>query len=339
MALPTTDEALQQTIDMIAAHGSMRAAARALNVDVEVIRKRRARAEAKGMTPEVQSIPTIAAPPEGYKIRGTSTLFDKEGHVTQQWVKTDAQLEKLQQMQKAAFKALCAELKPLKRVTGPKKAPSDLLNLYTVTDCHVGMLAWKREAGESWDLEIAEQCLVDTFLQMIEAAPTAEVGIVNQLGDFLHFDSLAPMTRTNHHILDADSRYQKVVEVAVRTLRRIISAALEKHNRVIAYLHEGNHDPAGSVWLRVMFAQLYADNPRVYVELSPNPYTAYLHGKTMIAFHHGHMTKLANLPQIFAAKFREDWGAATHTYIHTGHKHHVDEKEWPGCNVIQHATL
>jgi len=337
--MPITLEQCQQTIDAIAAHGGVRSAARALGISIDAVRTRRNHILAKGLVPEVQAIPTIAAPPEGYKVKGTSTLFDDEGHVKLQWVKTDAALEKLREMQEAAFRGLCANLVALKPINAPIHTLADLLNLYTITDVHVGMLAWERETGEPWDLEIAEQCLVDTFLQMIAAAPAAETGIVNQLGDFLHFDSLQALTPANHNLLDVDSRYQKVVEVAVRILRRIISAALEKHARVIVYLHEGNHDPAGSVWLRVMFAQLYADNPRVHVEQSPSVYVSYLHGKTMLAFHHGHMTKLVNLPQIFAAKFREQWGAATHTYIHTGHKHHVDEKEHPGCNVIQHATL
>jgi hypothetical protein len=201
------------------------------------------------------------------------------------------------------------------------------------------MVAWGRETGESWDLAIAEQCLTDTFIQMIDAAPKSAMGIVNQLGDWLHFDSMRPVTPEHGHILDADSRYQKVVEVTVRILRRIVEHSLTKHAKVLVLMNEGNHDPAGSVWLRVLFAQLYRENPRVEVEQSPNPYVAHLHGKTLLGFHHGHLAKLEKLPQIFAAKYRTEWGTSTHCYIHTGHKHHVEEKEHPGVNVIQHPTL
>jgi hypothetical protein len=208
-----------------------------------------------------------------------------------------------------------------------------------MTDCHVGMLAWDKEAGEDWDLSIAENCLTTTLLKMIDAAPDSAVGILNQLGDFMHFDSLSPMTPTNHHILDADSRYQKVVQVAVRILRRVIDAMLVKHKSVHVEMKEGNHDPAGSVWLRVMFTHLYEKNPRVTVNLSPNPYTIYVHGKTMLGFYHGHLAKLASLPQLYAAQFAKEWGATEYRYIHTGHKHHVEEKEHAGIKVIQHPTL
>lgn len=334
-------EKSQQALDAVAAHGSHRAAASALGICKGALSDRLLMAEARGLKPKVQRLlgGENAAPPDGYKLKGTSTLLDKDGKAKLQWVKTDASLEKLQAMQKAAFDALCAELKPISAIKGPKSASTDLATLYTMTDCHVGMLAWDKEAGEDWDLTIAERCLTGTLLRMIDAAPDAAVGILNQLGDFMHFDSLTPMTPTSHHILDADSRYQKVVQVAVRILRRVIDAMLAKHKSVHVEMKEGNHDPSGSVWLRVMFTHLYEKNPRVTINLSPNPYTIYIHGKTMLGFYHGHLAKLASLPQLYAAQFAKEWGATEHRYIHTGHKHHVEEKEHPGIKVIQHPTL
>lgn len=331
----------QQVIDAAVAHGSMSAGARALSLPWGTFKARHETGVRLGLKPQVQRLISgePASPPEGYKLKGTSTLYDGDGNARMQWVKTDASLAQLYALQRKVLDQCKKELKPLKAIAAPKVSTDDLATLYTLTDCHVGMLAWDKEAGDNWDLGIAEQCLTGTFIRMIDAAPAAAVGIVNQLGDFLHFDSLTPETPAHRHVLDADSRYQKVVEIAVRILRRIITKALEKHAHVQVYMHEGNHDPAGSVWLRVMFAQLYADNPRVTVGMSPNPYVAYLHGKTLLGFHHGHLTKAANLPQIFAQKFRKEWGRSTHTYIHSGHKHHVDEKEYPGVNWIQHPTI
>lgn len=345
-------ELAQQALDLTAHHGNRSAAARALGMPIPSFEVRYRAAIRYGLKPTVQmqagwavSNPKLApitpsnAFPEGYMLKGTSTLVDGEGNIRQQWIKSQPELEKLYEMQKTVLDQLCAKLEPLPAIEGPTALPEDLLNLYTMTDCHVGMLAWDKETGTDWDLGIAERCLVSTFTQMIDAAPAARVGVVNQLGDFLHFDSLTPMTPTNHHVLDADSRFQKIVEVAVRILRRVIEHALTKHEYVHVFMTEGNHDPAASVWLRVMFAQLYANNPRIKIEMSPNPYVAYLHGATLLGFHHGHMTKHNNLPQIFAQKFRKEWGQSTHTYIHSGHKHHVDEKEYPGVNWIQHPTL
>lgn len=48
---------------------------------------------------------------------------------------------------------------------------ASLCNLFTITDAHVGMLAWHREGGEDWDLRIAEDTLVGAFAHMIRSAP------------------------------------------------------------------------------------------------------------------------------------------------------------------------
>ena len=335
------DEQCQQVMDMVAAHGSYSAAARAMGLGRTTVQGRHDRAVARGFEPKVQALLAgdKAAASEGHALKGTSTLYGDDGRVKLQWVKNDRDIEQLQEAQRAVLKALCEQLPPLPKIAGPKHADADLATLYTLTDCHVGMLAWDRETGADWDLKIAEECLVGTLVRMIDAAPASAVGIVNQLGDFLHIDSLQPMTPTNHHILDADSRYQKMVEVAVRILRRVIEYALKKHAKVVVQMKEGNHDPAGSVWLRVMFAQLYEKNPRITIDMSPNPYTVHQHGRTLLGFYHGHLAKLTSLGELFSAQFREQWGTCPYVYIHTGHKHHVKEEERSGCKIIQHPTL
>lgn len=350
MNKPLTPEILQQTVDQHALSASSVDAARVLGIKVSTFRERLGRARAAGYIPKVAELireqQGEAGPlremhiaPEGYLVKGTSTLLDNAGQVRAQWVKTTIDQDKFRAMVDAACRAAAEKIEPIQRVKAPSRTEADLATLYTLTDSHVGMLAWGREAGEPWDLGIAERVLTGTICSLMESAPPSEVGIVNQLGDFLHFDSLRPVTPEHGHILDADSRYQKVVEVAVRILRRVVEHALSKHKRVQVYMHEGNHDEAGSVWLRVLFSALYENNPRVRVEKSPLPYVAYQHGKTFLGFHHGHLAKNASLPLLFAAKFAEMWGATTKRYIHVGHRHSVEEKEHPGIKVVQHPTL
>lgn len=290
--------------------------------------------------PEGESTEDFPLIPAGHLAKGYSTLTNGTGEIVARWTKT--KLDETLRYQQAISAACTAfrDLPPLPEIPCAwRPNPASKLNLYTMTDCHVGMLAWPVETGAAWDLQIAEAVLTDVMMRLIDAAPDAAVGILNQLGDFLHFDSLKSITPEHGHLLDADGRYQKVVQVAVRILRRVIVRMLEKHASVVVYMHEGNHDPAGSVWLRVMFAQLFAGNPRVRVEQSPLPYTVYQHGKTLLAFHHGHLSKKGSLPLLFAAKFPVQWGETEYRVVHVGHMHHTDEKEYPGMNVFQHPTL
>jgi hypothetical protein len=102
---------------------------------------------------------------------------------------------------------------------------------------------------------------------------------------------------------------------------------------------EGNHDEASSIWLRKMFEALYENEPRLTVNDSELPYYVYQHGNVMLAFHHGHKLKNEQLPMLFAAQFPQMWGQTTKRYCHTGHRHHLDEKEYSGMTVTQHPTL
>lgn len=327
-------------IDSVIKHGSIRKAATALGVHravigraIESVKRRAAMqgyAPAFGMTVQV---------PDPFVVRGTSTLYDEEGQQKLQWVKTRLDDAQVQVAMKAAIEALADDVIRAKPIGAPKETAPNLLTIYTLTDCHVGMRAWHPETGDDWDLEIAEKTLTAAVSHLIHASPKADVAVINQLGDFLHYDSLNAVTPQHGNLLDADGRFPKVVSVAVRILRFVIDAALKKHQRVIVLMAEGNHDMASSVWLRHIFGLLYENEPRIAVIDSPLPYYTYQHGKTMLAFHHGHLSKNASLPLLFAAQFPSEWGSTTRRYCHTGHRHHVEEKEHPGMTVVQHPTI
>ena len=126
-----TDEQLQQAVDLVAAHGSKSAAGRAISLGHSAFDNRYAQAVARGFEPKVQALLSgdNASPPEGYKLKGTSTLYGEDGKAKLQWVKTDAKTEELQRMQKAAFDALCADLKPISSIKVPRSTSTDLTTL------------------------------------------------------------------------------------------------------------------------------------------------------------------------------------------------------------------
>ncbi len=329
-----------EMIDAIKEAGGIRKASRQLGlaksaVQQAMIRLKR-RAALQGYAPGHDWSRPV---PDTHVAKGISTYYDKEGKPAGQWVKADLKRDEQVRAMREALQALVKDMPRAEPVPLPAAASSDLMSLYTLTDSHVGMLAWHKEAGQDWDLRIAERTLVGCFEHMVAAAPPSEVAIVNQLGDFLHQDSIQPVTPTSGHLLDADGRFEKVVRVAVRILRRVVDLALAKHSRVILLVAEGNHDVSSSIWMRLLFQTLYENEPRVTVIDSALPYYAVQHGKTMLAFHHGHLKKNDQLPLLFAAQFPRIWGDTTKRYAHCGHRHHVEIKEHSGMTVQQHATL
>ena len=277
--------------------------------------------------------------PDGYHVKGVSTYYNREGKPTGQWVKTNLDHERQLELLREAVAAMREEITPVAALPAPAITVDRLLNCYVITDYHLGAMAWGEETGADWDLQIAETLLVDWFAAAIAQAPDARVGVFAQLGDLLHWDGLEAVTPTSKHVLDADSRFQKIVRVAIRVFRRITGMLLLKHERVHLIMAEGNHDLAGSAWLRELFAALYEGEPRVTVETRPDPYYCVEWGATSLFFHHGHKKKLDSLETVFLAKFREVFGRTRHSYAHTGHLHHDRVRETNTMHLEQHRTL
>ena len=327
-------------LQAVAEHGSGSKAAAALgvckNAVNESIARLKAKAAAQGWAPEYDLSHRV---PEPFVAKGHSTLYGADGKVKIQWVKTKIDDDRRLELIKAAVAALVEDVRPAEPLPAPAATAEHLCNLYTLTDAHVGMLAWRKEGGADWDLTIAERTLTGCFEQMVLSSPAATTCVVNQLGDWLHSDGLLPVTPTSGHVLDQDGRFSKMVGAAIRILRRVIDLALSKHQTVFVVMAEGNHDLASSVWLRLMFAALYENEPRVKVVDSELPYYVHQHGEVMLAFHHGHLKKNDQLPLLFAAQYPVVWGATTKRYAHTGHRHHEEVKEHSGMKVVQHSTL
>lgn len=279
--------------------------------------------------------------PPGFSVRGVSSYYNEDGVLTGQWVKTRSDEEKQAEILLEAIENAATALPKFKPTKPPKTIDENLCSLLTITDFHLGMKAWSESDGEDWDVQIARDTFLNAITDMVDAAPKSGVGILNQLGDFFHWDGLIPMTPTSKHILTGDDRYSKLVEMTINIMTSAVQIMLRKFGEVVIVQAEGNHDLASSVWIRKYMKHRFELDPRVSVIDNEFPYYAYLHGETMLGFHHGHRMKMAQLQKLFAAepRFREMWGQATHCYIHCGHLHHERVIEDAGATVEQHPTL
>lgn len=281
--------------------------------------------------------------PDGFHVDGYSLLRDAQtGQAKLIWEKAKRSREDVVEAMRVGVEALCEDIVPAAPTEPPLSADNNLCNLYTISDFHMGMLAWHREGGHDWDIKIARDVLIGCFEKMINSAPNASVAVIGQLGDFLHSDGIIPVTPTSGHILDQDGRFSKIVGATIQCMRFVVDMALMRHKKVHLIIAEGNHDMSSSIWLRQMFSALYENEPRVTINNSELPYYSYQHGKTALFFHHGHMKKITQLPGLFAAQFPKIWGNTIYRYGHTGHLHHkikMGEKEDMGITMIQHPTL
>lgn len=321
-------------------HGSLRKTAFALGVCAGTVQRSleglKARAARQGYSPE-HGITKIVPTP--FVVKGYSNYYDGDGNLKAQWLKTSVDDSKHQQMMLEALEAMKEEIPRVSMVAPPPLGNQNLLNCYVITDYHFGMLSWREETGADWDINIAENMIVKWFAQAIHQSPDAETAIFAQLSDFLHFDGMDAVTPASKHLLDVDTRFAKVVRSAIRILRTVIDMLLQKHQFVHVKMLDANHDPVSQIWLREWFSVFYENEPRVSVDVSPNPYNAYEFGKVALFFHHGHKKGVGNVSEVFAAQFREMFGRTKYAYAHLGHLHSIDIKENNLMVVEQHRTL
>jgi hypothetical protein len=342
---PFATERQWQYLQALAEHGTERAAASALGVHHASVGKAKKAVETKaarqGWSPEHDHTRTV---PDGYMLRGVSTYYrtDKQTGVTSvggQWVKTKEDHARQWELFKEAADAFASELPRVDPTEAPQVATDDLLSCYPIGDHHLGMLAWDKETGDDYDLSIGEHLLHQSINHLVSISPKSKRALVAVLGDFMHYDSFKAMTPTSGNLLDADSRFPKMVRAAIRALRATISSALGKHQNVHVVVEVGNHDLASSIFLMECLAALYENEPRVTVDTSPMHYHYYTFGKCMIMTHHGHGPKMQDLPLIMATDRPKDWGETEHRFIWTGHIHHWSAKDFPGCSVESFRVL
>lgn len=317
--------------------GSNVQAATKFGLNRRTIDRRAKRLALRGHSPKHDMRHTV---PDGFKVKGVSTLYDKEGNLAAQWVKSSADDEARYQMMVDACEAMTKELPKVKKVSCPEDTLPHLMAVYPIGDAHIGMRAWGEETqGEDWDMTktISVQC--GAMAALVDLAPAASQAVIINLGDWFHADNMAGMTERSGHVMDLDGRYAKMIDVGIMVMRQCITSALEKHQTVRVISVIGNHDDTGALWLSVALRHAYENEPRVIVDKAPSAFHYVEFGKVLIGTHHGHTCKAERLPGVMAADQAKAWGRTEHRYWLLGHVHHQSVKEYAGVSVESFNTL
>lgn len=265
--------------------------------------------------------------PDGMSIKRVSSLIGPGGIVHQWQIATrdDASVEDTIKSIRAAFDDYKGSSEIGPRPEGVQ-ADDDLFTVYNIADHHLGMLAWGKETGgEDYDLHIAEKILLGSTARLIEAAPPSPLGIVLDLGDFLHSDSNENRTRRSGNALDTDTRYAKSLQTGVKLKIAVIEAALQKHDKILVRFIPGNHDPLAALALSVAIAAFFDGNDRVEVDTDPGPFFCRKLGKVLLFAAHGDTFKADQTPGVVAANWPREWGETLYRYAYLGHVHHASK--------------
>src|SRR5690554_4591912 len=95
-----TDDEL---IALFAEHRTNRGVAEAAGLNIRTVERRRSRLVLKGWSPEHDMTRTV---PDGFRVKGVSTLYRDDGTVAAQWVKSQADAERQREILQAAVEAM-----------------------------------------------------------------------------------------------------------------------------------------------------------------------------------------------------------------------------------------
>lgn len=275
----------------------------------------------------------------GYLMGKVTVQRNAGGEVERTWERQSPdQAQTLAALQEMA-ETLARSMDPLPPIAPPEShSDDDLLCVYPVGDPHFGMYAWAKDAGDDFDLSIAERLTTGAVDRLVSSAPPARTAIFLNLGDMYHADNQKNVTQSGHQ-LDVDGRWAKVQQVGLMTKVHCIRRLLEKHPKVYVRINPGNHDWHSAYGLALMLSCWFRDNPRVEIDLSPAVCWYFAFGKVLLGSTHGDTIKGKDMLAIMAADKPQEWGQSKHRYWYVGHVHHHDSKEYHGGIVEYFRTL
>lgn len=320
--------------------GSGSKAAKVLGVGKSGINEALARvkreAARQGYSPEHSMTRTV---PDGFQVARVSTNFKADGSIGQQWVIGTPDKERQRELFEMFVATLAEDVKPLKKLPSyPRHVDEDIMCVFPLGDPHYGLHAWWADAGEDFDLKIAEDLTRGAIDRLVSVAPRAGTALLLNLGDMYHADNQKNLTQSGHQ-LDVDGRWAKVQQVGLRSMIHAILRMLEKFGKVVFRINRGNHDGHSAYALALMLSCYFHNEPRVEVDLSPAAVWYYRFGQNLIGSTHGDTIKGPDMVSIMAADRPEDWGSTKFRMWLVGHVHHQDVKEYRGCVVEYFRTL
>lgn len=324
-----------EILDAVFKSGSVAKAADELGITAGDIQRSvqdlKRRASVRGYSPEHDYTRAV---PETHVAKGVSTAYNGAGEISMQWVKSDLRQEAYNALVKAAISEFISEVPQLPCAPEPLDFQSDIIPWIQIGDAHVGMLAHAAETTENFDLKIAERELCGSIAQLIDEMPPCERLVVNDLGDFTHYENMKGETEASGHKLDYDGRFGKMIKVYSRVMRFIIDRCLTKAKFVDVIINQGNHSRVNDIWMRELINVAYGHTGRVHALENTNVFIGYRMGNTLVMVHHSDKCPPARLIGVMTSDFRRDFGETQFHYIDIGHvHHHFVSKEHPSVVI------
>lgn len=271
--------------------------------------------------------------------KGDSIYVDVPKTVTM--YKIQVWLRKLHNMEWVeAIRILIDEIPKLETPVKNFDNESDFLLEVALMDVHFGMLAWGKETGTDYDLDIAEDMFLFAVQDLLHKASGYKPRrILFPFGnDFLHIDDPTNQTPQNRNLLDADGRMIKIYQKAKKSVIKAINYCREIAPVDVVWV-PGNHDPNTSYYMCDVIDHVFENDEDVTVDKSPRLRKYYPWGNCLVTYTHGVDEPMRDLPSIIATEEPQLWGNSKYREIHIGHTHKKKQIHWVNVDTMPGTVI
>lgn len=227
------------------------------------------------------------------------------------------------------FKESLSEIRPKTQV---RNSGGKYMYEISIPDLHLAKLAWNKETGEDYDINIAVKLFREAIWSLVARVDPKEIkSILLPVGnDFFNSEGYSGATTLGTRQQD-DSRWQKSFSVGCNLIAEVVDELSKKVNVDIVIV-QGNHDFERDYYLGEFLRAWYKNNDAVKINNSPKTRKYVEFGENLILFTHGNEEKQTDLPLLMATEHKS-FSKCKFRTAHLGHLHQDWLREYKGVKV------
>lgn len=257
--------------------------------------------------------------PPGFTTGKVTVQTNAAGDIEREWRRIHPQAEDIE----AWVADLCERAGKAGPKIKPPKIKGETALEIPIGDLHMGMMSWIKETGTNWDTERACKMFKGGVSHLIDLAPkTTKHLILADLGDFLHSDNRFGLTERGGNVLDMDTRWCKIIDLARDAWIDVLEHAAARFQTVHVVMIPGNHNPHSAHWMARIVEAYFRGCKHITIDTDPTTHRYHRWGNTLWGYAHGHMLKANQLASIMATGAKQEWADTAHHHWRNGHVHH-----------------
>lgn len=213
---------------------------------------------------------------------------------------------------------------------------SGLMLEVPIMDLHLGKMAYDKEVGSGYNVDLARSVFNEIIDGVIEEVGNKKFEkIIFPIGnDFFNFNNVDGST-TGGTRQDNDMKWKQLFLVGIELLIDGI-AKLSKLAPVEVFYVQGNHDTQISFYATSNIKSWFRNDDNVTVEVTMSPRKYIEFGNVLIGFAHGDKEK-KRIDSIMQVEARESWGRTKYHEWHLAHFHSEQTRENGGV-IVRHLS-